>query len=267
MAHQCAVWGSPHLPGCFRGEGGVGLTFKSGVYTWQGTRPVGGHFLSVFLSVSFCALSPYPSPSPERVVLRSFSGTAVGEMGEGMVGRARGGIMELFTLPESPLAHLKAGILAKMTDYRDLSVIVVATMPRGFPWITEVWEHTEKRWLGDAAVSQGGTTDEESDEEVGEGGGGRRRTGRRTRRRGRAEGPEATWRLVGVSWDFFGSLFDNSWGVVGASWRPQGLLGASWVSRGSLFGLLGGFLGPSSGILPALLRPPGHLLGLLGGHR
>ena len=35
--------------------------------------------------------------------------------------------------------------------------------------IREVWEHTEKRRTGDAAISQEGRMEEESEEEVGEG--------------------------------------------------------------------------------------------------
>ena len=75
-------------------------------------------------------------------------------------------------------------------------------MPRGVALIREVWEHTEKQRTGDAAIPQEGRMEEESEEEVGEGeegeGGGRRRT---RRRGGRAEGPEASWMLLGVSWD------------------------------------------------------------------
>ena len=55
-------------------------------------------------------------------------------------------------------------------------------------------------------------------------------------------------------------LLKASSGVLGASWRSQGLLGPSWVPRGSLLGLLGGLLGASWGI-GGLLGPPGHLLG------
>ena len=76
----------------------------------------------------------------------------------------------------------------------------------------------------------------------------------------------------------FGSLLEASWGVLGASWRSQGLLGAFWVPRGSLLGPLGGILGGSWRPLGASWAPPGALLGPswepwrpswghLGGHR
>ena len=64
-----------------------------------------------------------------------------------------------------------------------------------------------------------GRMEEESEEEVGEGdeggGGGRRRT---RRRGGQAEGPEASWMPLGVSWDVF------------------------WEPLGGLLGRLGGLL-------------------------
>ena len=50
-----------------------------------------------------------------------------------------------------------------------MSVIFSATMPRGFAWIKEAWDHTEKQRTGDAAIPQKGRMEEESEEEVGEG--------------------------------------------------------------------------------------------------
>ena len=61
-----------------------------------------------------------------------------------------------------------------------------------------------------------------------------------------------------------GSLLEASWGVLGASWRSQGLLGASWVLRGeplgASWGPLGGILGASWRHLGASRAPPGAIL-------
>ena len=185
---------------------------------------------------------------------------------------------KFFTLRESPPAHPKTATLAKSTDYRALSVIFSATMPGGVALIREAWEHTEKRRTGDAAISQEGRMEEESEEEVGEGeegggGGGGGRGGEDEQQGQRPLG--CLSESLGMS---FGSLLEASWGVLGASWRSQGLLGAFWVPRGSLLGPLGGILGGSWRPLGASWAPPGALLGPswepwrpswghLGGHR
>ena len=122
-------------------------------------------------------------------------------------------------------------------------------MPRGVALIREVWEHTEKRRTGDAAISQEGRMEEESEEEVGEGeegggGGGGGRGGEDEQKGQRPLG--CLSESLGMS---LGSLLEASWGVLGASWRSQGLLGASWVPRGSLLRPLGGLLGASWGPL------------------
>ena len=111
--------------------------------------------------------------------------------------------------------------------------------------IREVWEHTEKRRTGDAAISQEGRMEEESEEEVGE--------GRREEEEGEADEEGRTSRrprgLLDASRSLlgclFGSVLEASWGVLGASWLSQGLLGASWMPRESVLGPLRGLLGAS----------------------
>ena len=75
-----------------------------------------------------------------------------------------------------------------------------------------------------------------------------------------------------------GSFLEASWGVLEASWRSQGPLGASWVLRGASWGLLetagrlwgacwdswgpwGAFGGPLGGLSEACWRPRRGLLG------
>ena len=170
-------------------------------------------------------------------------------------------LRKLFTLRESSPAHPKTATLAKSTGYRDLSVIFSATMPRGVALIREVWEHAEKRRTGDAAMSQEGRMEEESEEEVGKGeegggGGGGGRGGEDEHKGQRPLG--CLSESLGMS---FGSLLEASWGVLGASWRSQGLLGAFWVPRGSLLGPLGGILGGSWRPLGASWAPSWGSLG------
>ena len=80
---------------------------------------------------------------------------------------------------------------------------------------------------------------------------------RRTSRRARGF-LDASRSLLGC---LFGCVLEASWGVLGARRLSQGLLGASWMPRGSVLGPLGGLLGASSGPLVSLLGRIGGLLG------
>ena len=89
---------------------------------------------------------------------------------------------------------------------------------------------------------------------------GRRRT---TTSRGARGLFDASRRVVGYLLERFS---EAPWGVLGASLRSQGFLGASWVSLGGPLGTLGGRLGASSGPLGGILGVSRGLLGASSGH-
>ena len=94
--------------------------------------------------------------------------------------------------------------------------------------IRELWEHTEKQRAGEAVIPQEERMEEESEKEVGEGeegggGGGGGRGGGEDKQKGQRP-LGCLSESLGMS---LGSLLEASWGVLGASWRSRGLLGAS----------------------------------------